>query len=652
MLDQVRPQLLSSAVVHQRADGSQGIYDPPSGHTFETTAEQANLVALFDGERTLLEISAEYMNRHGYVPFAAIDELLWGLLEAGLLTRPPENLERLNALDRATWVELLRPIVHLRVKLWWPTALRVLELLAWPVAGAAVALTVPRAALRPVDVLLFYVGLVTALVLRGRMKAAACAAQGAPPGYTQLVSFFRVVWFLEPDAGPLVMLELRQRVLAHVAALVGAASAVGLTWWSPGLAAGAAVVLLFDLSPLLPSSMDSILAAISRQGLLRDQLRNVVGLPLLKALITLNVKRWGGFMLGAAVYGGLWLAALLFAIFGLGTPAAFQLVELWVSTKDGTGPLAGLGALALFSAIPVALVGLAFEFVESLFEVAWPRARGGRQAGGAAELAAFRSIPLFSKLPEVDLAKIAALSREVTYGAGERIVEEGTPGNTFCLIRRGIVSVVRGEGSQHARVVARLGAGDCFGETAMLKDGVRTATVQATTETVVVELASESFEHVVATIGGVDFASVLRAASAIGKSKLFRGLPPERLSSLASKFVPRALPAGTDVVKFGDPGHEFFLIARGAVEVLSGEGKLLVKLGDGDVFGEIALLRNIPRTATVRTTSDTLVLVLGREVFLQALQADLALSSRVEEIARARAPGDADGAVPPAGQPG
>jgi CRP-like cAMP-binding protein len=49
------------------------------------------------------------------------------------------------------------------------------------------------------------------------------------------------------------------------------------------------------------------------------------------------------------------------------------------------------------------------------------------------------------------------------------------------------------------------------------------------------------------------------------------------------------------------------------------------------------LLRNVPRTATVRTLTDSLLLVLSREVFLQALQADLSLSERAEQSARARA---------------
>jgi CRP-like cAMP-binding protein len=331
------------------------------------------------------------------------------------------------------------------------------------------------------------------------------------------------------------------------------------------------------------------------------------------------------------------MGLLFFLILGVGLSTGMKLIELGGKQSGAMQVLTGVGAMALFAICPVPILLGVTQLIESAFVVLWPRDTGGRQASGAADLSAFRSIPLFSKLKDEDLAAIAAQSKQVTYGAGELIVEEGSPGDTFYSFRSGSVIVARGASSDRARVVARLGAGDCFGETAMLKDGVRTASVRAATRTVVIELASEAFEKMVATVGGVDFAQVLRAASAIGKSKLVRGLPPERLSSLASRFVPRSVPASTDVVKFGDEGHEFFLIARGEVEVLSSEGKLLTKLKDGDHFGEIALLRSVPRTATVRTTQDSLVLVLSREVFLSALHADLTLSQRVEQIAASRA---------------
>src|SRR3954466_861516 len=104
MLDQIRPCLLPSAEVRKRSDGTEGIYDPPTGHSFETSPEQSNLVQLFDGKRSLLEISAEYMNRYGFVPFAAIDDLMWGLADANLLMDPPESLDRLGMLDKSSWV--------------------------------------------------------------------------------------------------------------------------------------------------------------------------------------------------------------------------------------------------------------------------------------------------------------------------------------------------------------------------------------------------------------------------------------------------------------------------------------------------------------------------------------------------------------------
>lgn len=646
MLDQIRPCLLPSAEIRRRSDGTEGIYDAASGHSFETVPEQANLVQLFDGKRSLLEISAEYMNRYGFVPFAAIDDLMWGLADANLLVDPPESLERLGMLDRSSWVELITPTPRARWKAYWPTVLRALELLFWPALAIFVVMTVPAKALGPLDVALFYPGLVLALVLRDRFKAAVCALSGFPPRKSQLISVVGLLFYLAPDDEVVVLMDRRARVMAHLAALLGATTALAIASPWPGVWAGAAIVLVLDLCPLFHSSASAILCTLTRQTNLRVHLRLYVGIPLIKDLFTFNLPKSERALFVSGLYASAWMGLLFFLILGLGLSTGVRLIELGGRESGAMQVLTGIGAMALFAICPVPILLGVTQLIESAFTALWPRETGGRHASGAAELSAFRSIPLFSKLADADLAAIAAQSREVTYGAGEMIVEEGAPGDTFYSIRSGSVLVARGSSSDRARVVARLGAGDCFGETAMLKDGVRTATVRAATRTVVIELASQAFEKMVATVGGVDFAAVLRAASAIGKSKLFKELPAERLSSLASRFVPRSVPAGVDVVKFGDPGHEFFLIAKGEVEVLSGEGKLLVKLRDGDHFGEIALLRSVPRTATVRTTSDTLMLVLARDTFLQALHADLSLSARVEQIAASRATNENPALVP------
>src|SRR3954469_13232969 len=127
MLDQIRPCLLPSAEIRQRSDGTEGIYDPPSGASFETSPEQANLVTLFDGKRSLLEISAEYLNRHGFVPFAALDDLMRGLADADLLHDPPDSLQRVGMMDRNSWLDILAPRSMWRMRSLWPTPLRALE---------------------------------------------------------------------------------------------------------------------------------------------------------------------------------------------------------------------------------------------------------------------------------------------------------------------------------------------------------------------------------------------------------------------------------------------------------------------------------------------------------------------------------------------
>ena len=72
-------------------------------------------------------------------------------------------------------------------------------------------------------------------------------------------------------------------------------------------------------------------------------------------------------------------------------------------------------------------------------------------------------------------------------------------------------------------------------------------------------------------------------------------------------------PAGAAVVSAGEPGDLFYAIASGEVVV---EGR---RLGPGEFFGEIALLKDVPRTATVTAATDVALLALGREEFIAAV---------------------------------
>jgi ATP-binding cassette subfamily B protein len=95
------------------------------------------------------------------------------------------------------------------------------------------------------------------------------------------------------------------------------------------------------------------------------------------------------------------------------------------------------------------------------------------------------------------------------------------------------------------------------------------------------------------------------------------------LGKVARRFVTEHLPEGRQVVHQGDPGDRFYVIVRGALAVThqddEGEEQQLRVLRDGDYFGEVALLRNVPRTATVRTLTPSTLLSLQRGQFLELL---------------------------------
>jgi predicted MFS family arabinose efflux permease len=98
-------------------------------------------------------------------------------------------------------------------------------------------------------------------------------------------------------------------------------------------------------------------------------------------------------------------------------------------------------------------------------------------------------------------------------------------------------------------------------------------------------------------------------------SPIFEPLPMATVEELARRAKELDVTAGTDVITQGDVGESFYLIADGAVEVHE-NGILRRRQGPGESFGEIALLRDVPRTATVRAIEATKLLALDREPFL------------------------------------
>jgi len=99
---------------------------------------------------------------------------------------------------------------------------------------------------------------------------------------------------------------------------------------------------------------------------------------------------------------------------------------------------------------------------------------------------------------------------------------------------------------------------------------------------------------------------------------IFAPLPPTTLEQLADALEEKRVGAGEEVVRQGDHGDRFYLVDEGKLEVII-DGRPAQWLGPRDSFGEIALLRDVPRTATVRAGTDAVLYALERSEFLSAV---------------------------------
>ena len=126
-----------------------------------------------------------------------------------------------------------------------------------------------------------------------------------------------------------------------------------------------------------------------------------------------------------------------------------------------------------------------------------------------------------------------------------------------------------------------------------------------------------------------------RSLELLRRIPIFAPLPSPTVEQLAAHVVPLNVKAGEVVIRQGETGDRFYVVARGRLEV-EVDGKPGEVLAEGDSFGEIALLRDVPRTATVRAQSDAELLALDRDEFLGAVTGSAESAEAAHAVAAAR----------------
>lgn len=465
---------------------------------------------------------------------------------------------------------------------------------------------------------LYLVAALSNAALAGRLHARAAAGSAGPAGEAgDWLAGVRTLTRTTHIANVAGLAALRSlgRGLWLALATLAALGFLGLGQGGVGL-----LMALSGLGVLIAIPLSALLVARPR---LRGPLTLALaccGMPLLLIAVVAEpgpafaaVIVWGFGMAFADVI----LSALQFRV--VDAPVLSRTTGAIESVKIGAE-----GAGALLAPVLVAVLGLrgaiALAGLGPLVTVAarqGPLARVDAIAATRVRLLQLlRGVPLFAGLGVEALERLGAGTRAERHAAGRSVVVEGDrEALDFYVIEAGRAEVRLADWR-----VALLGPGDAFGERALLRDAPRAATVRALDDLEVQAIDRETFLSALIGTSSEARLSRPRDADTAALVETLRSLPmlstlqDDRLNELVAAGDLRSARAGEAIIREGDPGDELFVLLRGSARV-ERSGRTVVELLPGDHFGEIALLHDVPRSATVRAATDSLLLAIGRAAY-------------------------------------
>jgi len=227
---------------------------------------------------------------------------------------------------------------------------------------------------------------------------------------------------------------------------------------------------------------------------------------------------------------------------------------------------------------------------------------------------------MFSELEQQDMETVLMACSEVAFEAGKKVIQEGENGDYLFVIEKGSLDCIKTiDGTD--KVVKTCEVGDVFGELALLYNCPRAASVVAKDQCVCWQLDRETFNFIVK-----DAAMKRRNKydSFLKNVALISSIGDYERSQIADALKSETFTKGQVIVKQDEPGDKFYIIEEGALyatKTFPGEGeKRVMDYKAGDYFGELALLKNQPRAASVAVESDSAkVLSMSRVSFSKML---------------------------------
>lgn len=240
--------------------------------------------------------------------------------------------------------------------------------------------------------------------------------------------------------------------------------------------------------------------------------------------------------------------------------------------------------------------------------------------------------PLFASLTTLQLREFMLDSRVLVPRNGEIIFKLNDYSNSFYSILEGKVSI-QVQSKEGKNLTFKLREGEFFGEMGLLSGRRRSATVIAGEHCVLIETPRRSMLKLISSADGVqrrlDEVSLKRAV----RSYLDASLPESELDHLVHEAKFKSYSVGETLFNEGDKADGLYMIRRGSVTVsrmISGKEVVLAYISAGNYVGEMALVSNMPRSATVRAASPTEVMMLEAARVNAVLERNTSIRSKVD----------------------
>jgi CRP-like cAMP-binding protein len=259
--------------------------------------------------------------------------------------------------------------------------------------------------------------------------------------------------------------------------------------------------------------------------------------------------------------------------------------------------------------------------------------------------AALHPIPLLSTLSEAAFRRVLGTLVLRRLPAGAPVIREGEPGNAFFFVASGQLRVFATDGLGRETQLAQLGENAVFGEMALLSAQPRSASVVCLSEVDLLEVGRQALAQLADELGPVaealhGFTRERLLGNLMATSPLFRPFNRMQQRDLLRRFTSHDVAPGTVVIHEGEAGRGLFVVLSGELDVsrrtADGQAVPLGGLRTGDVFGEIAVLRNAQTTATVACVQPSTVLFLAREYVARIVAAVPEIKSYLEALAEDR----------------